>query len=91
MRVALGGTSGRIYTLILGQAAGVIALGLLIGAAGALAVNRVIATQLYNVEPTDPTVLLAVAAVITAVGLLACLVPARRGARVDPMVALREE
>jgi putative ABC transport system permease protein len=91
VRVALGGTPRSIYGLILGQAASVIALGVIVGTAGALAVNRVIATQLYNVEPTDPAVLATVVAVIAAVGLVASLVPARRGARIDPMVALRDE
>lgn len=62
-----------------------------LGLAGSLAAGRVIATMLYGVEPGDPLTLAAVSAVLAAVALVACLVPARRALRVDPMTALRAE
>ena len=65
--------------------------GLLIGLAGSLAVARLITGLLYGITPTDPGTLGATALLLLGVALLACYVPARRAARVDPMVALRHE
>ena len=66
-------------------------LGAVIGLAGALALTRFISTQLYSVTPTDPATFAVVTFALTAVTLLATLVPALRATRVDPMVALRAE
>ncbi len=64
-------------------------IGLAIGMAGALVLTRVLTTLLFGVEPTDGLTYLAVSMVLVAVAAAACLVPARRAATVDPMVALR--
>ena len=64
-------------------------IGLAIGMAGALVLTRVLTTLLFGVEPTDALTFLAVSMVLVAVAAAACLVPARRAASVDPMVALR--
>ena len=69
----------------------VIGAGIVVGVAGAQVLNRLIASQLYEVGPADPRALGMVAFTIAAVALLACLGPTRRATRVDPMVALREE
>ena len=61
------------------------------GASGALGLTRLLTTQLFGVKPTDPMTIAATLLLLLAVVLLACLVPARRAATVDPMVALRYE
>ena len=66
-------------------------LGLVIGLGGTLGLTRFIATILFNIPPRDPATLTWVAAVLAAVALLACYIPARRATKVDPLVALRHE
>ena len=67
------------------------AIGVLIGVGGAFAITRVMATLLIGVKATDPTTFVIVALLLTAIATLACFVPARRAARVDPMLAIRTE
>jgi ABC-type antimicrobial peptide transport system permease subunit len=67
------------------------AIGLAIGIGGAFAVTRLIRTLLFGVAPTDPMTFAAVALVLAGVALAAACLPARRAARIDPMVALRHE
>jgi len=68
-----------------------IALGILLGLAGALGMNYLLRSQLYGVSPTDPITYIGVALILGLVALLASYVPARRATRVDPLVALRYE
>jgi putative ABC transport system permease protein len=91
IRVALGATRANILGLILRQGVGLIALGVLIGLAGYFALSRIIGKLLYSVAPTDPGILVLAPALLAVVALLACVLPARRATKVDPMVALRSE
>jgi predicted permease len=91
IRMALGADRGSVLSLVLRQGLATTVIGLVIGVAGALALTRLASSLLFEVAPTDPLTFAAVAGVITVVALLACVVPARRATRVDPMVALREE
>jgi len=80
-----------VLRLIVGQGARLAAGGILVGIAGAFALSRVMAGLLYGVSATDPLTYLALAAVLAAVAVTACAVPARRALLVDPAVALRAE
>jgi putative ABC transport system permease protein len=91
IRLALGSSRGGIYRLMLARVALLIGIGIAAGAAGAAALGKLIADQLYEVKPADPWVLGVAAATIVAVALLACLSPTLRATRVDPMVALRQD
>jgi len=91
IRMALGARRGDVVGLVLRQGMSLVAAGVVIGIAAALALTRVMASQLFGVRATDPATFGAVAAVLTAVAFLAAYVPARRATRVDPVVTLREE
>lgn len=91
IRVALGARPVEIVALVVRQGLLLVAIGLAIGLAAAVAATRVLAQLLYHVEPTDPGTFAAVGAGFALVGAIACLLPARRAARVDPVVALRAE
>jgi putative ABC transport system permease protein len=77
--------------LILGQGAKLALIGAGIGIAGALALTRLMSSQLFGVTATDPITFISVSALIVLVALLACYIPARRATKVDPIVALRYE
>jgi putative ABC transport system permease protein len=91
IRTALGANPGNIRALVLRSAMTLTVLGLLVGVAGALVLAQFLSSMLFNVGQYDPATLAAVAAVLTLVAALACLVPARRAMRVNPIVALRYE
>jgi predicted permease len=91
IRVALGAARSQMLIQIMKQGLQVAALGAAIGLAGALAVNRLIASLLFGVQPTDPATIALVIAAITAVAVLASWLPAWRASRVDPNIVLRDE
>ena len=89
VRMAVGATQGAVVRLVLRQGVKLVTAGLVAGVCGALALTRLLASQLYGVTPRDPVTLLSVATVLVVTALLACWIPARRAARVDPVQALR--
>jgi len=91
IRLAVGATPGQVVGLVLGQGVRVTAAATVLGLAGGLAAARLIQGQLFGVGPDDPLTFVIVPAVLAGVALLACWLPARRAARVDPVVALRSE
>lgn len=91
IRMALGASREGVLGMVLRQGMTIAVIGLVIGLAGAFALTRVIASQLYDVKPTDPVTFVSVTLTLALVALLASLLPAMRATRVDPMVALREE
>ena len=90
IRMALGGASASVFRLVLGEGAVLLGVGLATGLAGAFALRRLLAAELFGISPLDPRVLLAATALLSAVALAACVVPARRAARIDPVVALAD-
>lgn len=91
VRVALGARPAGVVALVVRQGIRPAVAGLAVGLIGALSLSRLLASMLYGVGPRDPASLAAVAAVLTTVAALACYLPARRAARVDPLVALRSD
>src|SRR5580692_8560675 len=91
IRIALGAQRQHILRLALGEGMLLVAFGLAAGLFGALLLTQFLRSMLFAVKPTDPVTFIAIAALLTAVALLACFIPAHRATRVDPLVALREE
>jgi putative ABC transport system permease protein len=91
VRMALGAQPGQVVWLFLRRTMVQLAFGLLFGLAGALSVGRLIQSSLVKIGPRDPLTLTAICILLVGVALIAALVPARRAARVDPVVALRYE
>ena len=88
IRMALGSQPSGILRLVLGEGSVLVAIGLVGGLAGALALRSAIAAQLYGVGPLDPVVMFGAVTMLAATSFIACLGPARRAARVSPIVAL---
>jgi putative ABC transport system permease protein len=91
VRSALGATPRDIMGLVVGQGARLAVVGLALGLVGALALSRFLQSMLFGVGPHDPETLLGVVVVLTAVTVVACVVPALRALRVEPTEALRSE
>jgi putative ABC transport system permease protein len=91
IRMALGARQASILRMILAKGAGLIAAGMVIGLFASYGLTRFLASQIWGVSATDPWTFAAVAALVVAVGLGACFLPARRATCVDPLVALRYE
>ena len=91
IRMAVGSGTKDVFRLVVGQGLAVVAAGLVAGGAGSVALSRLIRSLLYGVRPTDPSVMVSVAVLLGLTGLVACLVPARRATRIDPVVALTSE
>jgi putative ABC transport system permease protein len=91
VRMALGASTGEVMRLVLRHGMSLTLLGVVAGSVGAFGLTRLIRTQLFAVETSDPTTFVAVAALLTTVALVATVVPAWRAARLDPLRVLREE
>jgi len=91
IRMALGARPGDLVRMVVGQGVRLALAGIVIGVVGALALTRIISSLLYGVKPTDAATFIAAAFVLLGAVLMAALIPARTAARVDPMVALRQE
>ena len=91
IRMALGARAADVVRMIFRQGLIQLAIGMSIGLLIATGIGRTLKVILFQVEPRDPTIFAGVAVVLTLVGLVACLVPARRATQVDPLVALRAE
>jgi putative ABC transport system permease protein len=91
IRMSLGASRGRVLGEVLREGMRLALLGLAVGTAGAFAVGRVLASLLHEVKPNDATIFIATAGLLAAVAFVACYLPARRAARLDPMIALRYE
>jgi putative ABC transport system permease protein len=91
IRMALGAQASDVLKMVLRQGLAAVMAGIVIGIVAALALTRLMASLLYGVTPTDALTFASVALILTAVAIFACVLPARRATRVDPIVALRHD
>jgi putative ABC transport system permease protein len=89
IRISLGADRGRVQRMILGEGGVLLALGLVLGVAGAWFASGLIRGLLFGVAPHDPATLAGVAGLMAAIGVLACWIPARRASRIDPVITMR--
>jgi ABC-type antimicrobial peptide transport system permease subunit len=90
IRIALGATGSQVSRLVLQQGVTLALAGVVLGGVGAFWLTRLLAKLLFDVSPKDPLTFFGVAGLLTAIAALACYVPARRAARVDPLLAMRD-
>ena len=91
IRMALGSDATSVVRLVLREGVGLVTAGLLIGLVGAVALKQAIASELYGVAALDPIVIVSVVGLLAIASLTACLGPARRAAKVNPVVALSQQ
>lgn len=91
LRIALGAQPGSVLRLVVAEGMRVAAIGVIAGLLGALALSRMMSSLVYGVAVRDPMTFASVAIILALIALIACFIPARRAAKVDPMVALRYE
>jgi predicted permease len=91
IRMALGADQGNVLSQVMKQGLMLTGIGIVVGLAGAFALNRLITSLLFGVQPTDTPTIVGVVATITLVAAVACLLPAWRASRVDPNVVLRDD
>jgi putative ABC transport system permease protein len=91
IRIALGAQRADILRMALSEGLQIIAIGLATGVAGAAIMTRLFRSMLFGVAPSDPITFVSAAAILAAVALAACYIPAQRATQVDPLTALREE
>jgi len=91
IRMALGARPIDVTRMVVGQGLLLALIGVVVGLAGAVAVGRLLGSLLFGVSPTDPMILAITSGLLLGIAALASYLPARRAARVDPMIALRSE
>ncbi|HVF90866.1 MAG TPA: FtsX-like permease family protein, partial [Blastocatellia bacterium] len=91
IRMALGAQTGDVLRLVIWQGLKLVLIGVVAGAFASFVLKRFVESQLYGVRPADPLTFAVVGALMLSIALVACWVPARRAAKVDPMIALRNE
>jgi predicted permease len=89
IRMALGAREGNVFSMVLRMGGVLVLIGLGVGSIASLLLNRLISSQLWGVQPHDPLTMISVILIIAAVGVVACLIPAKRATRVSPVVSLR--
>ena len=91
IRMALGADSSSVLAMVFRRGSLLVALGVIVGGAGAYAISRLVEDLWFGISAADPLVFATVPAILVVVALLACYLPARRATRVDPVIALRSD